>query len=85
MSQGFPAKTTGFKVYCSGATTWNWTTNTSDSDAHPVYAEFKSPGTYTLELSARSEMHLIDRIVIHRESVSSKVAHDANLKETPCK
>ncbi len=71
------------KVYCSGATNWNWSTNTSDNDGHPIYAEFKA-GTYTLELSARADFHLIDRIVIHREGVANNVAQDSNLKPTPC-
>ena len=73
-----------FKVYCSGASDWKWSTNTSDNDAHQIYAEFASAGTYTLELSARADAHLIDRIVIHRDSVADAVATAAGATETPC-
>ena len=72
------------KVYCSGASNWNWSTNTSDNDGHAIYMEFKTAGTYSLELSARADYHLIDRIVIHREGVANNVAQDSNLKPTPC-
>ncbi len=73
-----------FKVYCSGASNWKWSTNTSDNDAHQIYAEFAQAGTYTLELSARADLHLIDRIVIHREAVADGVATAASAPATPC-
>jgi hypothetical protein len=73
-----------FKVYCSGASDWKWSTNTSDNDAHQIYAEFAQAGTYTLELSARADLHLIDRIVIHRETVADGVATAAGAPATPC-
>ena len=72
------------KVYSSGATDWKWSTNTSDSDAHQIYLEVNKAGVYTLEISARSDFHLIDRIVIHDESVAAKDAQVLTLKPTPC-
>ena len=31
-----------FKLYSSGTTNWTWTSRTSDSDPHVIYAEFDS-------------------------------------------
>lgn len=73
------------KVYSSGATTWKWSAKTSDNDAHNIYIEVDKASVYTLELSARSDHHLIDRIVIHDESVAAKDAQALTLKPTPCK
>ncbi|WP_375324239.1 PKD domain-containing protein [Flagellimonas sp. GZD32] len=53
-----------FKVYAN-TLAWNWTSNVSDNDPHQVYVEFNNPGTYTMEISSRSEGHLIDRIALH--------------------
>lgn len=57
------------KVYSSGASDWRWTARTSDSDASIVSAEFDAPGVYTLELAARADFFLIDRILLRLESV----------------
>ena len=51
-----------FKVYLSGSTNWTWSTRTSDNDAHNIYVEFDTAGVYTMEISGRSQFHLIDRI-----------------------
>lgn len=72
------------KVYSSGATDWKWSAFTSDNDAHAIYIEVDKAGVYTLEISARSDFHLIDRIVIHDESVAAKDAQALTLKPTPC-
>ncbi|WP_375324240.1 PKD domain-containing protein [Flagellimonas sp. GZD32] len=53
-----------FKVYAN-TLNWNWTANVSDNDPHQIYVEFDEPGIYTLEISSRSEGHLIDRIALH--------------------
>jgi hypothetical protein len=70
-----------FKVYSSGALDWKWSTRTSDNDAHVIFVTFDQPGTYTMEISARSEHHWIDRIVLHREVQNPR---DLSLSETPC-
>lgn len=72
------------KVYSSGATNWSWSTNTSDNDAHPLFVEIAAPGVFTLQLSARADHHLLDRIVISREDVASSVAEDTSLGATAC-
>ncbi|MBD3314443.1 MAG: hypothetical protein GF344_01540, partial [Chitinivibrionales bacterium] len=63
-----------FKVYCSGTMNWTWSTNTSDNDAHQIYADFNSPGDYTIEISGRSKHHLLDRFVLYKSTVSDPLA-----------
>jgi len=72
------------KVYSSGADSWKWSTRTSDNDAHDIFVEFDTAGVYTVEMSARGDHHLIDRIVLHREDVASNTATDLSLTPTSC-
>ncbi|WP_232830149.1 malectin domain-containing carbohydrate-binding protein [Lewinella sp. IMCC34191] len=59
-----------FKIYAGGANNWSWSTNTSDSDAHQIYARFDAPGTYNILVSARSSSHAIDRMVMSHSGYS---------------
>ncbi|WP_396634844.1 putative Ig domain-containing protein [Maribacter sp. R86514] len=52
------------KVY-TNTLDWSWSTKTSDNDAHWVFVEFDNAGTYTMEISSRSNGHLIDRVALH--------------------
>jgi hypothetical protein len=70
-----------FKVYSSGANSWKWSTNTSDNDAHQIYARFDNPGTYNIFLSARSSSHIIDRMVLSHSSYSGN-PQNLNLPES---
>jgi len=54
-----------FKIYSNGTTNWNWRAKTSDNDPHEIYVLFKKKGTYSLEVSARSAHHFLDRIVLY--------------------
>lgn len=63
-----------FKIYMSGAGAWKWNAATSDNDAHDIYVEFKTPGTYKMEVSARSSYHAIDRFVLYKETISKNDA-----------
>lgn len=72
------------KVYSTNANDWRWSARTSDNDAHDIFVEFAEPGVYTLELSARADFHLIDRIVLHREDVATNIARDLGLATTTC-
>lgn len=72
------------KVYSSGARDWKWSTRTSDNDASAIMVEFGAPGTYILNLAARGDHHLIDRVVLHEESIDDDTVRDLNLAETPC-
>ncbi|MEE4174814.1 MAG: tandem-95 repeat protein, partial [Xanthomonadales bacterium] len=56
-----------FKAYRSGTDTWSWVTNTSDDDAHQIFARFDAPGTYTIQISGRSAEHVVDRMVMYRD------------------
>ncbi len=67
-----------FKVY-SNAISWNWQTRTNDNSPYAIYVDFDSPGTYTMEISGRSENHFIDRIVL-----SASGNEDLGLTETLC-
>jgi len=70
-----------FKVYAN-TLGWNWTSNVSDNDPHQVYVEFDNPGTYTLEISSRSNGHLIDRIALHLVSESYSTTQLTNAPES---
>ncbi len=61
-----------FKIYSSGTTDWTWSARTSDNDAHLIYARFDRPGIFTVQVSARSDHHFLDRFVLYRETVYSE-------------
>jgi len=73
-----------FKVYRSGGGQgdWSWSTRTSDNDAHEIYAQFDSPGTYTIRVSARSDFHAIDRMVLASDAFGGN-PRDPSLPESP--
>lgn len=73
-----------FKVYRSGGSrgAWSWSTRTSDNDAHEIYAQFDSPGTYTIRVSARSDFHAIDRMVLASDAYGGD-PRDPSLPESP--
>ncbi|WP_405415823.1 Ig-like domain-containing protein [Maribacter sp. Asnod1-A12] len=73
-----------FKVY-TNTIDWSYSTKTSDNDAHAVYATFNSAGVYTIQVSARSNGHTIDRMVLYKESsYSAAQAESLSRAETTC-
>ncbi len=72
-----------FKVYSSGTTNWTWSTKTSDSDAHNIFAKFDKSGIYTVQISARSKGHFIAKFILYKESVYSE--EEAKLLTDPNK
>ncbi len=80
----FPAGQSGngyFKLYVNNLN-WSFQSTTGDSaDGRPVFVQFDNPGIYTMEIAARSEGHIIDRIVLHR-GVATPLA--LSNTETPC-
>ncbi len=56
-----------FKVYMNQLDDWWYEGATSDEDAHIVYARFDNPGTYTMQISGRSNGFAIDRAVLYKE------------------
>jgi hypothetical protein len=73
-----------FKVYRSGGPTdsWKWSTRTSDNDAHEIFARFDAAGTYSITVAGRSAEHVIDRMVMYRDPVSTSSATDIGNPES---
>ena len=64
-----------FKVYRSGNNKdFSWQARTSDNDAHDIYVIFETPAVYVLEVSARSDFHGIDRLLLFKEGISQNDA-----------
>jgi len=58
-----------FKVYRSGNDLdFKWQSSTSDNDAHNIFVRFDTSGDYTMEISARSSGHAIDRFILFQET-----------------
>ena len=55
-----------FKVYSNGTTNWTWRAKTSDNDPHEIYARFDTAGTYSIQVSARSSYHFLNRFVMYQ-------------------
>ncbi len=70
-----------FKVYRSGPGDWVWSTQTSDNDAHQIYARFDQSTLYRLQISGRSKNHAIDRLVMYHEDYTGEPL-DVNLPES---
>lgn len=64
-----------FKIFRSGNDLdFKWQSRTSDNDAHDVYVKFDNPGIYTMEVSARSSGHAIDKFVLFNNTLSEAEA-----------
>ncbi|MFS4417377.1 hypothetical protein [Maribacter sp. 2307ULW6-5] len=69
------------KVYMNRLGEWFWRSNTSDNDPHDIYVTFDEPGTYTMEVSGRSQFHGLDRFVLFVEGTTFNEARDAERSE----
>lgn len=58
-----------FKIYGGSLDQFEWRSLTSDGDGHFIYARFDQPGIYEIKVDARSNFHLLDRMVLHREDL----------------
>ncbi len=64
-----------FKIYRSGSDlSFKWQSSTFDNNGHDVFVTFDSPGVYTMEISARSSGHAIDKFVLFKDSISKSDA-----------
>ncbi len=64
-----------FKIYRSGSNLdFKWQSRTSDHDAHDVFVKFDAPGTYLMEVSARSSNHALDKFVLFNSSWAEAAA-----------
>lgn len=75
------------KIYSTGSNNteqpWKWRTFTSDRDPHRIFAKFDSVGVYTVQVSARSKAHFLDRFVLYKESVyTESMATNLNLEQS---
>ncbi|MGD1945005.1 MAG: hypothetical protein ACFB0A_01755 [Croceivirga sp.] len=67
-----------FKIYRSGNdNSFKWQASTSDNDAHNIFVTFSRAGVYMMEVSARSDFHAIDRILLFEENMNQNDAFDA--------
>lgn len=61
-----------FKVYSNGTVNWTWRSSTNDNDPHAIFARFDNAGTYTIQISARSQHHFLNRFVLYKPEVHSE-------------
>lgn len=76
-----------FKIYRGGNDLdFKWQASTSDNDAHNIYVEFDNPGTYTMQVSARSSGHGIDKFLLYKEESYSfnEATTSSNFSEISC-
>lgn len=71
-----------FKIY-TNTLAWSWNAKTWDNNAHDIFLKIANPSTYTIEISARSSGHAIDRLAIYLLSASS-AATNSTTPETKC-
>ncbi len=53
-----------FKAFVN-ASGWSWNTNVNDENPYDLYVKVNTPGTYELQVSARSIFHALDKIVLY--------------------
>lgn len=63
---------------------YGFVTNTNDGDSHRVFVTFNEAKEYTITIDARSSYLFIDKMVLHRNSVSSATAFNLNNPESTC-
>ncbi len=74
-----------FKIYRSGNDLdFKWQASTFDNNGHDVFVRFDTPGTYLMEVSARSSGHAIDKFVLFNEGVAQADAIAAESSKTGC-
>lgn len=67
-----------FKIYRSGNdNAFKWQALTSDHDGHDIFVTFSNAGVYLMEISARSDYHAIDRLLLFEENINSNDAIQA--------
>lgn len=60
-----------FKIYRSGNNLdFKWQSATFDNNAHDIFVQFDEPGTYVMEVSARSSGHGIDKFVLFSDAMT---------------
>lgn len=74
-----------FKVYQNtNDQDWKWDARTVDNNPHAIYVMIEEPGAYSVELSGRSTLFKIDRLVLFNEQVSFTDATQISNPESTC-
>lgn len=76
-----------FKIYRSGNDLdFKWQAKTYDNNAHDIFVAFDTAGTYTMEISARSSGHAIDKFALFNENhtVAEATSDDVIASEISC-
>ncbi|MGB6150819.1 MAG: hypothetical protein WBG48_02405 [Pricia sp.] len=75
-----------FKIYRSGNDLdFKWQAKTFDNNAHDIFVVFEKAGLYTMEVSARSSGHAIDKFVLFKDKDQKDViAETTGLSEIRC-
>lgn len=75
-----------FKIYRSGNNLdFKWQAKTFDNNAHDIFVVFENEGMYTMEVSARSSGHAIDKFVLFKDMQKEDATSDTtNLSEISC-
>lgn len=73
------------KAFQNNPDRWWWYARTSDNDSHDIYVEFDSVGTYTMQISGRSSLFIIDRFALFDEALYSDDSIEGTARpETGC-
>jgi hypothetical protein len=70
------------KIYQNRRNEWFWGGFTSDNDPHDIFAEFNTPGDYTIEVSGRSTGHAIDRFILVHSTADLNTAQSSSAPES---
>ncbi|SDD65314.1 hypothetical protein SAMN05421636_101318 [Pricia antarctica] len=75
-----------FKIYRSGNDLdFKWQAKTFDNNAHDIFVVFENKGLYTMEISARSSGHAIDKFVLFKDiPQEDAIADTTDLSEVRC-
>lgn len=75
-----------FKIFMNTKNTWIWSSNTSDNDGHAIYVQFNKTGDYTMEISARSSYHALDKFVLFNNTIKleNATSEEATLSDFIC-
>lgn len=65
-----------FKVFLTGTLDWTWSSVTSDHQGYTIKVRFDHPGTYQMQLAARSAHHLIDKIALYLDPTTTNSTLD---------
>ncbi|MEM6527317.1 MAG: Ig-like domain-containing protein [Chloroflexota bacterium] len=73
------------KAFMNTPNTWHWAAATSDGEGHLIYAEFDRAATYTMQISGRSKLFIIDRLVLFDDDLYTAASIEPiSRAETDC-